>query len=126
MCGIAGVYSPHGEVSRDDLSSIVTEMANWLTHRGPDAGGAWVDARAGIGLGHRRLAIIDLSANGAQPMVSGCGRWVTAFNGEIYNFRELRTELAALGHSFRGQSDTEVVLAAVSEWGVCGALARCV
>src|SRR5579885_823118 len=99
-------------------------MAHALAHRGPDDAGAWVDAAAGVALGHRRLAIIDLSPEGHQPMLSADGRYVVVFNGEIYNYRALRQELAARGHRFRGHSDTEVLLAAVSQWGLEGALAR--
>jgi asparagine synthase (glutamine-hydrolysing) len=99
-------------------------MTGTLVHRGPDAGSVWVDAAAGIGLGHRRLAIIDLSPQGLQPMHSSCGRYVISFNGEVFNFRALRKELESLGHAFRGHSDTEVMLAAIREWGVGMAVRR--
>jgi asparagine synthase (glutamine-hydrolysing) len=99
-------------------------MSDRLVHRGPDAGATWEDSAAGIALGHRRLSIIDLSPAGAQPMVSADGRWVIAFNGEIYNFRDLRGDLEGRGAKFRGHSDTEVLLAAVSEWGLEDALQR--
>ena len=100
-------------------------MTGALRHRGPDDEGFWVDAEAAVALGHRRLSIIDLSPLGAQPMRSASGRFTLTFNGEVYNFRALRAELAALGARFRGGSDTEVLLAAIEEWGVIRALERC-
>jgi len=106
------------------MTRRVDRMTSSLIHRGPDAGGVWLDAEAGIALGHRRLSILDLSADGSQPMLSRCRRYVISFNGEVYNFRVLREQLAAAGHTFRGTSDTEVMLAAISEWGVDGALER--
>jgi asparagine synthase (glutamine-hydrolysing) len=93
-----------------------------LAHRGPDADGHWVPADTPIALGHRRLAILDLSATGAQPMWSASGRFVLSFNGEIYNFRELRQRLHAAGISFRGTSDTEVLLAGFEAWGIMATL----
>jgi asparagine synthase (glutamine-hydrolysing) len=99
-------------------------MSDTLRHRGPDDSGIWVDPRAGAALALRRLAILDLSPEGHQPMSSACGRWVIAFNGEIYDFRAQRTELESRGHSFRGHSDTEVLLAAIREWGPRAALER--
>jgi asparagine synthase (glutamine-hydrolysing) len=99
-------------------------MADQLVHRGPDDSGVWVDAEAGIALGFRRLAIVDLSPAGHQPMTSANGRYVIVFNGEVYNFGELRKDLALLGHGFRGHSDTEVMLEAVSEWGLEAAVKK--
>ena len=97
-------------------------MTGTLVHRGPDDGGVWVDAGAGMALGNRRLAVVDLSPAGHQPMASASGRWMVAFNGEIYDHAALRSELEKAGHGFRGGSDTEVLLAAVEEWGLPAAL----
>ena len=96
-----------------------------LRHRGPDDHGTWSDAQAGIVLAHRRLSIVDLSATGHQPMPSADGRYVLAYNGEIYDFRILRRELETLGAQFRGHSDTEVLLAAIVHWGIPETLNRC-
>src|SRR5688572_26551346 len=117
MCGFAGLLSAAG-FGQDELAVHATRMSERLSHRGPDDRGVWTDAGAGIALGFRRLAIIDLSPEGHQPMQSSFGRFVMAFNGEIYNFRELRHELEQKGHWFRGHSDTEVVLAGFEEWGI--------
>lgn len=99
-------------------------MMDAISHRGPDAEGAIVIDNAGVGLGHRRLSIIDLSPNGAQPMTSRSGRFVIVFNGEIYNFAEMRADLESKGHKFRGGSDTEVMLAAFEEWEIYEAIPR--
>lgn len=127
MCGLAG-FMEGKSATTESLTHVVQRMAGTLAHRGPDDGGHWVDCEAGVALGHRRLAIVDLSAAAHQPMHSACGRYVIAFNGEIYNFRKLRDELAARGAAanWRGHSDTEVLLAALVEFGVEGALGRCV
>ena len=115
MCGIAGFWGTQGGPSP---VAIVTAMTDAIAHRGPDAAGAWTDPEAGIMLGHRRLSILDLSPAGEQPMTSASGRYVLVFNGEIYNFEELRHELDAGGaHTWRGHSDTEVILAALERWG---------
>jgi asparagine synthase (glutamine-hydrolysing) len=124
MCGIAGFWDSSRSSSVEAMTHRVERMTGSLTHRGPDAGGVWLDAEAGIALGHRRLSILDLSADGSQPMRSRCRRYVISFNGEVYNYRVLREELAAARHTFRGTSDTEVMLAAISEWGVERALER--
>ena len=123
MCGIAGVFGhPDGPPGR--LREDVAAMAATLAHRGPDDEGTWVDEEAGVAMGHRRLSILDLSPLGHQPMVSLGGRWVISFNGEVYNIAELRRELEAKGRPFRGHSDTEVLVNAIEEWGVRGALCR--
>ena len=122
MCGITGFLSPGG--AREEPKRTIWRMTNTLVHRGPDDGGTWEDTRAGIALGNRRLAIVDLSPEGHQPMHSASGRYVLAFNGEIYNFRALYEELEGLGHRFRGHSDTEVMLAAFDEWELEGSLER--
>jgi asparagine synthase (glutamine-hydrolysing) len=127
MCGIAGaiaVGSTRGNIS-DPLDRIVERMAKCMAHRGPDGSGLWKSPSGGVALSHRRLAIVDLTDTGRQPMDYAGRFWVT-FNGEVYNFRELRPELHALGHSFRGESDTEVLLAAIAQWGIDEALKRCV
>ena len=116
MCGIAGVLGGRA-TSGEDRAALVASMAGALAHRGPDGTGAWTDGTTGVALGHTRLAVVDLSPAGAQPMTSADGRWVLAFNGEIYNHRELRRRLAQLGTGFRGTSDTEVLLEAAAAWG---------
>jgi asparagine synthase (glutamine-hydrolysing) len=116
MCGIAGSFGFGVSVA------TVTEMTGAIRHRGPDAGGQWVSSDGRAAFGHRRLSIVDLSPNGAQPMQSASERYVITFNGEVYNFIALRSELIRLGHRFRGGSDTEVILAAIEEWGIDKAL----
>ena len=93
-------------------------MADTLVHRGPDDSGTWVNEEAGVAFGHRRLSIIDTSDAGHQPMVSANGRYVIIYNGEVYNFKELRQQLEQLGHTFRGHSDTEIMLTSFIQWGV--------
>lgn len=109
MCGIAGASGA--------TPSLLAEMQERLAHRGPDGQGSFICERTGFGLAHARLAVIDLTEGGRQPMTSPCGRWVIAFNGEIYNHGELRAELEARGQSFRSSSDTEVLLALLMEQG---------
>jgi asparagine synthase (glutamine-hydrolysing) len=122
MCGIAGIW--RGGDADLDLPVQVGRMCDAIAHRGPDDAGVWVDPTAGVGLGFRRLAIIDLSANGHQPMRSACGRYTLVFNGEAYNYLSLRVRLEGEGAApaWRGSSDTEVVLAAIAAWGIERAL----
>src|SRR5829696_6093726 len=122
MCGFAGFLQTKSVVTADGMDEVARRMAGTLRHRGPDDAGSWSDAPAGIALGHQRLSIIDLSVEGHQPMASASGRYVIAFNGEIYNFPQLRQELDGEGRAWRGHSDTEVMLAAFESWGVEGAL----
>lgn len=117
MCGIAGVLTTAGH-SRERIEREATAMADCMAHRGPDDHGVWSDAEAGIALTHRRLSIVDLSPAGHQPMISADGRFVITFNGEIYNFQNLRPELEARGVKFRGHSDTEVMLEAFAVHGI--------
>ena len=124
MCGIAGFLESPGNRGVDDCKEIARRMVSTLAHRGPDHEGNWADAETGVALGHRRLAILDLSVEGHQPMRSADGRYVLTFNGEIYNFQELQIELENSGHCFRGHSDTEVMLAAFCQWGVLPAVKR--
>lgn len=123
MCGIAGIFLGADAAYPGRLAAI-RAMAATLRHRGPDAEGFWIDVDAGVALGHRRLAIVDLSDAGHQPMLSHGEHLVMIFNGEIYNFAELRRELEGHGHRFRGYSDTEVMLAAFEEFGIERALRR--
>src|SRR4051812_25998211 len=118
MCGIAGFWDRSCDSGKAALEQIALSMASVLQHRGPDDQGTWADEHASLALSHRRLAILDLSREGHQPMLSADGRYVLVFNGEIYNFEPLRTALKESGHSFRGRSDTEVMLAAICEWGL--------
>jgi asparagine synthase (glutamine-hydrolysing) len=90
MCGITGFVNYKSNQSNEELAEIVTRMSNQIVHRGPDDSGVWLDQNAGLALGHRRLSIIDLSPEGHQPMTSSCGRYVIAFNGEIYNYRDIK------------------------------------
>src|SRR5262245_37660743 len=124
MCGVAGLLDLKRQFGPDELRSIASRMAGSLAHRGPDDRGVWTDSAAGVALGHTRLAIIDLSQAGAQPMVSSCGRFVLSYNGEVYNAPELRAELEALGRRFRGHSDTEVMVEGFTVWGVQATVER--
>lgn len=112
MCGITGIFNLNGE----SVSSVILRrMTDAISHRGPDGEGQWIEGN--IGLGHRRLAIIDLSPAGHQPMISADQRYVLSYNGEVYNFQELRVELKARGYQFHSKTDSEVVLNAWMEWG---------
>jgi len=123
MCGIAGVLMTAG-AHRQRLEHHAAAMAECMPHRGPDDHGLWSDAEAGIALTHRRLSIVDLSPAGHQPMISGDGRFVITYNGEVYNFRELRTELEARSITFRGHSDTEVILESFALNGIAPTIQR--
>ena len=124
MCGLAGIWAAPATAYPADLAARCESMTAALLHRGPDGGAVWSDPAAGLALGHRRLAILDLSPAGAQPMVSRDGRFVLVFNGEIYNFASLRNELERLGATFRGHADTEVLLEACAIWGLTPTLQR--
>jgi asparagine synthase (glutamine-hydrolysing) len=123
MCGFAGLLSTAG-FTRDELADHARRMIAPIAHRGPDDSGIWVDEQVGFAFGFRRLAILDLSPQGHQPMQSPSGRFIIAFNGEVYNFAELRRDLAHYGYRFRGESDTEVILAAFEQWGIRDAVQR--
>jgi asparagine synthase (glutamine-hydrolysing) len=116
MCGLAGFYTPAGLKGTGAVT--LREMTEVICHRGPDDAGAWLDGEAGVALGHRRLSIIDVSPLGHQPMESPAGRYVAVYNGEIYNFHEIRAQLSDAGASLRGSSDTEVLLAAFEQFGM--------
>ena len=106
------------------MECLLRTMSKTLSHRGPDDAGHWFDLQNGIGFGHRRLSVVDLSPLGHQPMHSQCCSYTIAYNGEVYNHNALRSELKKLGHSFKGESDTEVILAAITQWGLEDAVQR--
>jgi asparagine synthase (glutamine-hydrolysing) len=124
MCGIVGMVDWRAATSLDALQTIGVSMNETLRHRGPDGGDVWAEAAGGVVLGQRRLAIIDLSVGGKQPMHSANGRFVIVFNGEIYNYRDIREELAVAGRRMKSDSDTEVLLEACALWGVEEAVQR--
>jgi asparagine synthase (glutamine-hydrolysing) len=124
MCGIAGILNRRRRLDAQELEHHAARMAQTVAHRGPDSQGVWVDADAGIAFGHQRLAIVDLSDRGHQPMHSADGRYTLTYNGELYNAGELRNEIARSGTAFRGHSDTEVLVEAIACWGFDSALAR--
>lgn len=119
MCGIAGYIHTDGTPASH---AVVKQMLKAIAHRGPDGSGVWI--QDDLGFGHARLAIIDLSDGGRQPMQTACGRYTITYNGEIYNYLALKTELRALGHRFRSESDTNVILVAVLHWGLEEALKK--
>ena len=118
MCGIVGLKAPSDAKNRLVSSAIFDGMTDTLTHRGPDARGAWHRPDLGIALGHRRLSIRDLSPLGAQPMLSSCERYMMVYNGEVYSEAELKKILAPTGRSLKGHSDTEVILECVAAFGI--------
>ncbi|MFH1032928.1 MAG: asparagine synthase (glutamine-hydrolyzing) [Pseudomonadota bacterium] len=120
MCGICGFLDSRASQAEPEMLGLVTAMASAIAHRGPDDAGAWADQAAGLALGHRRLSIIDLSPLGHQPMLSHDGRWAMVFNGEVYNFAELRAELERQhgAIAWRGHSDSEIILEGFARWGV--------
>ena len=115
MCGIAGIFS-HG--FQNDFHEQLVKMSDTIANRGPDDEGCWYDYQDGIGLAHRRLSIIDLSQSGHQPMLSPSGRYVIVFNGEIYNYKEIKKSLESQDIEWKSDSDTEVMLAAIDTWGI--------
>ncbi len=115
MCGISG-FITNTSISETQLHSLVTAMSDAIAHRGPDGDGIWLNANEGVAIAHRRLAIIDLTTTGEQPMTSSCGNLVMVYNGEVYNARELSQELTNL--NLRGTSDSEIILEAFSQWGI--------
>jgi asparagine synthase (glutamine-hydrolysing) len=124
MCGLAGMIDWRAQTGADRLRAIGEAMNCALSHRGPDSGAVWVEAESGAAMAHRRLAIIDLSAGGVQPRLSQDGRYVIMLNGEIYNYRDIRRDLAAAGRHMQSESDTEVLVEACALWGVQSACER--
>jgi asparagine synthase (glutamine-hydrolysing) len=122
VCGVSGFIDAGRRLRSEEMEDISGRMAVAIAHRGPDDFGTWMDEPTRVVFGHRRLAILDLSSEGHQPMVSSCGRYVLSSNNEIYNFRELRRALEREGRRFRGHSDTEVMVEAFSAWGLVRAL----
>ncbi len=123
MCGIAG-FLTKTRSSIEEQQQKLKKITQVLSHRGPDDEGIWLSADGYTGLGHRRLAIIDLSRAGTQPMRSQCGRYIIVFNGEVYNYLELKAELKKEGHEFISSSDTEVVLTSIIQWGMEKAITK--
>ncbi len=128
MCGITGFLQAPEALTQDVRSATITQMMDAIAHRGPDSNGHWSDAKSGLSFGHLRLAIVDLTSAGHQPMTSHIGRYTVTFNGEIYNHKTMRQDLVDAGHGvdWRGGSDTETLLAAIDVWGLETALTRSV
>ena len=125
MCGIAGIWNKTGTRNLQDLTAACNLMGNSIKHRGPDDEGFWCEPGETLCFSHSRLAILDLTATGSQPMASHNGRYVITYNGEIYNYRDIRTELSVISpRRCRGASDTEVMLEAIAVWGIEKALHR--
>jgi asparagine synthase (glutamine-hydrolysing) len=124
MCGIAGFFETKLNRDSNEIRTIGNNMIKTLHHRGPDANGLWQDTDIPLLLAHARLSIIDLSKEGAQPMISASGRYVISYNGEVYNFPAIMSDLEDAGIEFRGRSDTEVILAAFEKWGISIALQK--
>ena len=123
MCGIAGFISNSGHLNYQSSKKLIEKMANTLVHRGPDNVGVWCDEISGAYFGHRRLSILDLSIAGKQPMESSCGRYIITYNGEIYNFQDIKKKLETeFNISFKTHTDTEVILEACANWGVNNAI----
>ena len=122
MCGLTGAFDPNQQLGEDSLRQMVGQMTSAIVHRGPDDVGLWVEPEARVAFGHRRLSIIDLSEAGQQPMVSANGRWVIAYNGEMYNTSAIRGLLGEM--KYRGHSDTEVLVEAFAQWGVEATICR--
>jgi len=126
MCGITGFLWYPGQAAGQDAQPRLQSMMEAIAHRGPDSNDHWLDEAAGVALGHLRLAIVDLSPAGAQPMGSVSGRYMLTYNGEIYNHQKLRAEIEATGKApaWRGTSDTEVLIAGIELWGLEATLAK--
>ena len=124
MCGFIGFLDLGASQGREAMGLTIAAMTDAIAHRGPDDSGAYLEPDLGLAFGFRRLSILDLTKEGHQPMESSCGRYVIIFNGEIYNFQELKNELLLQGCVFRGGSDTEVVLAGVMQWGIADTVGR--
>src|SRR5687767_7320889 len=124
MCGIAGFAVTSPRASTLQFSNIAGSMNGSLQHRGPDDDGTWIDPEAGVALTHRRLSIVDLSPAGHQPMISSDGRYVITYNGEVYSHEDIRPSLVARGITFRGHSDTEVMLESIAAFGLEATLSR--
>jgi asparagine synthase (glutamine-hydrolysing) len=116
MCGVVGVFDPNQQLNEDAMRQMINAMTSRIVHRGPDGMGLWLDPKATVAFGHRRLSIIDLTEAGQQPMISANGRWVIAYNGEMYNTSAIRELLGEM--KYRGHSDTEVLVEAFAQWGV--------